>query len=199
MSRDIRDVRRRPWKRGIGVLTQRRFSCTRPPCAREIGSEVMPITGASCAGPLFAAPPDDVGAVLLGELALSVGASSIQRAREFVRRTLGASDVGPSVVDDATLIVSELLTNVALHCAQDGAPDATVKLIAVLTLLRIEVHDGSPLVLARREPREDAESGRGLLVVDALSDRWGYEATAYGKCVWCELTAWPEQTPSQRA
>ena len=159
----------------------------------------MPITGANCAGPLFAAPPDDVGAVLLGELSLSVGVSSIGRARNFVRRTLGASEVEPSVVDDATLIVSELLSNVAVHCAQDGAPDATVKLIAVLALLRIEVHDGNPLVLAQREPSEEAESGRGLLVVDALSDRWGYESTAAGKCVWCELTAWPEQTPSQRA
>ena len=159
----------------------------------------MSMTGADCAGPLFAAQLDDVGAVLLGELSLPVGGRSIRTAREFVRRTLCASEVEPSVVDNATLIVSELLTNVVVHCAQDDAPDATLKLIAMLAALRIEVHDESPLVLARREPSEDAENGRGLLVVDALSDRWGYESTAGGKCVWCELTAWPEQTPSQRA
>lgn len=161
----------------------------------------MLITGSKRARPQAEQQLDDDegGGVLLGELSLSVGISSIRRAREFVRRMLGASDVGPSVVDDAALIVSELLTNVALHCAGDTEPVAVVKLFAVLTCLRIEVHDAYPLVLVQRAPSEDDEHGRGLLVVDALSDRWGYASTADGKCVWCELTAWPEQTSAHRA
>lgn len=160
----------------------------------------MLITGSKCARPQAEQQlGDEGGDVLLGELSLSVGLRSIRSARVFVRRTLAASEVGPSVVDDATLIVSELLTNVALHCAGDTEPEATVRLVAVLARLRIEVHDTSPLILAQRVPGDDDEHGRGLLVVDALSERWGYSSTANGKCVWCELAAWPEQTSAHRA
>lgn len=142
---------------------------------------------------------EDAG-VLLGALSVAVvDLGSIRAGRKFVRRTLGASGTAPSVVDDATLIVSELLTNVALHCARVAEPEATLRLVGREAHLRIEVHDASPLAVIQRAPGDDSEHGRGLLVVDALSECWGYESTADGKYVWCELAAWPEQTPSQRA
>jgi anti-sigma regulatory factor (Ser/Thr protein kinase) len=145
-------------------------------------------------------PPDDEGGgVLLGTWSGPVGVESIRAGREFVRRALGFGRAAPNVVDDATLIASELLTNVALHCARNAEPEATVRLVLIGTCLRIEVHDEGSAGLVERGQSQDAEGGRGLLVVDALSDRWGCDATTSGKCVWCELTAWPKQTSARRA
>ncbi|MGH3068165.1 MAG: ATP-binding protein, partial [Streptosporangiaceae bacterium] len=93
------------------------------------------------------------------------------------------------LADDAELIVSELVTN-ALKASQslrEIRPFALC-LRSDYKRLIIEVWDHCP-----REPRSalaggDAEGGRGLLVVEALSARWGYERMGYStKVVWAEL------------
>jgi hypothetical protein len=54
--------------------------------------------------------------------------------------------------------------------------------------LVIEVWDRSPLDLEPLVADADAECGRGLTVVAALSDRWGWERTGHHrKVVWAEL------------
>ncbi|MEU6274218.1 ATP-binding protein [Streptomyces populi] len=88
----------------------------------------------------------------------------------------------------ADQIVAELATNAATHGRVPGR-DFRLTLYVVGDTLRIEVadtrDDRRPLL---RYPAEDAESGRGLLLVDALADRWG---SAPGprprKIVWAEL------------
>jgi anti-sigma regulatory factor (Ser/Thr protein kinase) len=136
---------------------------------------------------------------LLGVSFVSADADSIRDARGFVRRTLRSQVDAVATVDDAVLIVSELLTNVVLHGRQGVEFEAMIKLAVVEKRLRIEVHDASPLVPAQRPASDDAESGRGLMVVGALAHRWGWEPTADGKFVWCELAMCPEQTPTDRA
>jgi hypothetical protein len=60
-------------------------------------------------------------------------------------------------------------------------PPITLRLLATEKSLVIEAWDHSPLDL---EPREaDAECGRGLTVVAALSDRWGREGTGHRRKV----------------
>ncbi len=52
----------------------------------------------------------------------------------------------------------------------------------------IEVWDANQTAPVRREPGDDAEGGRGLLLVDALSTRWAfYRPRSGGKVVWCSL------------
>jgi serine/threonine-protein kinase RsbW len=93
------------------------------------------------------------------------------------------------LVDDAELIVSELATNAL---AASSSPLTLIRAhISLLTAVtRIEVWDrgvGKPQpVPSDRE----AEGGRGLLLVDALSSEWGWYARAgrFGKVVWAELT-----------
>ncbi|MFJ9679497.1 ATP-binding protein [Streptomyces sp. NPDC101194] len=94
----------------------------------------------------------------------------------------------------ATLLVAELATNAVLHSRARGR-DFRLR----LTLrpggpaLRVEVTDASP---DRRPPAPgripppspDLDSGRGLLLVEALSTHWGTtEGDPYTKTVWCEV------------
>ncbi|WP_144078245.1 MULTISPECIES: ATP-binding protein [unclassified Streptomyces] len=89
--------------------------------------------------------------------------------------------------DDAQQIVSELVTNVVTHtnCStfrlevRRGEPG----------VVRIEVGDRSRLAPATRCPDACSEYGRGLLMVEALSFRWGCELRRRGKVVWAELKA----------
>ena len=91
--------------------------------------------------------------------------------------------------DDATLIVSELITNaVDASIVLPDRPPIALRLLATERSLVIEAWDQSPLDLEPHEADSDAECGRGLTVVAALSDRWGTERTGYQrKIVWAEL------------
>jgi PAS domain S-box-containing protein len=94
------------------------------------------------------------------------------------------------VIDTATLLVSELVTNAVRHARSD------VKVTVALEgdRLRTGIWDEnvepipSPAVPTPGQTIEDlAEGGRGLLLVQAMADNWGSETTADGKCVWFEL------------
>jgi anti-sigma regulatory factor (Ser/Thr protein kinase) len=93
------------------------------------------------------------------------------------------------LADDAPLIVSELMTNAAeASMSLPDRPPITLRLLASEKSLIIEAWDHSPSDLEPTEPDADAECGRGLMVVAALSNRWGWERTGhYHKVVWAEL------------
>jgi anti-sigma regulatory factor (Ser/Thr protein kinase) len=84
------------------------------------------------------------------------------------------------LVEDAALIVSELMTNaVDASVVLPHRPPIALRLLASERSLLIEAWDHSPLDLEPRnaDPGPDAECGRGLTVVAALSERWGWERT----------------------
>lgn len=110
-------------------------------------------------------------------------AQSAEEARRFVHDRCehwGCQEL----VDTATLIVSELVTNAVVH----AATPAELRAEWAEGVLRIEVLDqaeGNP-----PDPRiaaPDDEGGRGLFLVDALSRAWGVEPTQEGKVVWAEV------------
>ncbi|GHE00209.1 ATP-binding protein [Streptomyces alanosinicus] len=90
--------------------------------------------------------------------------------------------------DPATLIVAELAANAATHGRLPGR-SFRVTLYVVGPTLRIEVTDTRGDRLPRlQEPDARAESGRGLLLVDALADRWDVSEGRFPrKTVWAEL------------
>ncbi len=102
-------------------------------------------------------------------------------ARRFVLDTLRTA--GAPVGDSIAVVVSELVTNSVLHAG------STARVIVVVDerCVRIEVHDADPTLPVRRDPGPQTVSGRGLLLVDALTDRWGAGAAGDGKVVWFEL------------
>jgi anti-sigma regulatory factor (Ser/Thr protein kinase) len=89
---------------------------------------------------------------------------------------------------DAEMIVSELSTNaIDASALLPERPPVSLRLLLTAKSLVIEVWDHSPLDLEPREADADDECGRGLIVVAALSDRWGWERTGRNrKVVWAE-------------
>ncbi|MBP0456658.1 ATP-binding protein [Streptomyces montanisoli] len=123
---------------------------------------------------------------------LPVSLESARLAREFVRHALIIWGV-PGRGDDAELIVSELVANAVTHTSgADTGEGAVVEVRLRLcdACLRVEVWDagdGEPGIPGRSDDAE-AESGRGLFLVEALSRRWGSRLmTDHGKVVWAEL------------
>ncbi|WP_427924261.1 SpoIIE family protein phosphatase [Streptomyces sp. cg40] len=110
---------------------------------------------------------------------------ALTEARHMIRSAVRAWG-GRERADEVELVADELITNALMHT--EGSAIVTLR---VLTgpdrRLRVEVEDSSSALPRRREAGEDGVSGRGLLLVDLLTDVWGVEARGSGKCVWCEF------------
>ncbi|PAZ15027.1 protein phosphatase [Streptomyces sp. SA15] len=106
-------------------------------------------------------------------------------ARHMIRAAVtawGARDRA----DEIELVADELITNALMHT--EGSAVVTLRaLTGSDRRLRVEVEDASSALPRRREAGESGVSGRGLLLVDLLTDVWGVEARGGGKCVWCEF------------
>jgi anti-sigma regulatory factor (Ser/Thr protein kinase) len=118
--------------------------------------------------------------------------ASVPKARDFVEWHLEAHGRS-GVADDVRLIVSELATNAVVH--GDGVP-FTVSLEEVEGSVRVAVHDdGGEMAAPCLARPELVETGRGLIIVEAVSAAWGVSADASGsKSVWAsvEVTGAPE-------
>ncbi|WP_169814037.1 ATP-binding protein [Actinomadura kijaniata] len=104
----------------------------------------------------------------------------------------------PDLTDTAELLVSELITNAYRAAGVDveqhgytsliGVPPIQMRLSSNHHRLLIEVWDSSLQPPIAKPTALDAETGRGLHLVKALSHRWNYFfPTTGGKVVWCEL------------
>ena len=93
------------------------------------------------------------------------------------------------LASDAEMIVSELITNaIEASTLLSERPPVSLRLLLTGKSVVIEAWDHSPLDLEPREADADAECGRGLTVVAALSEHWGWERTgSHRKVVWAEL------------
>jgi anti-sigma regulatory factor (Ser/Thr protein kinase) len=113
-------------------------------------------------------------------------ADSVSDAREATRRFL-EDEQRIADRDDAVLVVSELVSNAVRH-AQRGAERVELKMELLPGALHIEVTDDDPNPPVPLPPRANDETGRGLQIVQQLSDRWGWEVSrGVGKRIWCDL------------
>ena len=104
-------------------------------------------------------------------------------ARRELRHWL--HELGCTTAEDATLVLSELVTNVIVH-AHAGC---TIEMRHENHCLRLEVRDPSamPPVIGVVHPHDIG--GRGLHIVEAIANAWGWEPTIDGKTVWAKLGA----------
>lgn len=123
----------------------------------------------------------------VASIRLAAAFAAVSLSRDFIRRTLTAWELAEQI-DGAQLIGSELVTNAVKMSGPAGSHVIGVQLRAAGGSLYVEVWDrdgGTPVIPAQSA---DAEGGRGLFLVEALSARWDvFCSAAPGKVVWAEL------------
>jgi anti-sigma regulatory factor (Ser/Thr protein kinase) len=123
-------------------------------------------------------PIDVLGALMSAEqavLELAPDGTSPRRARVFIARTLREWDCA-DIEDVAALLVSEVVTNAVTHVRSPAVLSARYDGGRV----EVRVEDRSDVLPKVRHTGPDDESGRGLMLVDALADHWGVESLAGG-------------------
>jgi DNA-binding NarL/FixJ family response regulator len=119
-------------------------------------------------------------------LGLAFSFASPREAREFTRETLRRWEL-PGLVDDALVLVSEMVNNAVLHAQSACELCLSISPVA----LRIEVVDsggGAPDPVPSSRTRTH---GRGLHLIGAIAAAWGVQPTPEGKIVWAELLREP--------
>lgn len=108
---------------------------------------------------------------------------STPAARAFLSRLLDGWGLPESVIDDASLLTTELLSNAVLHGRG-------------LVHLRVEVEDGAVHVRVHDDAAGLPEvnhadptslGGRGMFIVECVADEWGSDPDEPGKTVWFRL------------
>jgi anti-sigma regulatory factor (Ser/Thr protein kinase) len=127
-------------------------------------------------------PHDDLE--VSASLRLARVPESARLARRFITEFSKASRLSDDDCHTAALLTSELVTNAVRY----GGSRATLEARRPSGVLRISVEDDNPeLPEEGLAPTYRAESGRGIMLVDALAARWGVERRTGGKAVWFEL------------
>lgn len=130
--------------------------------------------------------PSDAGvdAALTGSITLPGVERSVAYGRRFVRETLGSRH---PALDEVALGVSELATNAIMHTPSGDGGQVRIGLVATRSLVRVEVtNDGTSATKPRVRRDAGGESGRGILIIDALADAWGVIEGAGTTTVWAE-------------
>ncbi|MCS0637007.1 ATP-binding protein [Streptomyces sp. LP05-1] len=119
--------------------------------------------------------------------------SRIGQVRRIVSAQLRYWHLDP-LIEKAALGVTELLTNVHRHAQPDKV--CTVEIELLLDRLTVSVHDHDPRLPEVNLSDPLATSGRGLALIEAVSESWGARpgGKAGGKIVWFTLPA-PAATP----
>jgi hypothetical protein len=148
---------------------------------------------------------------LISSLDLAPELCSVRAARLYATAAFRGWHVPADTVDDAVTIISELAANALRHAgprpaaedrpSADGPASGACTLVLQLwpghILVFVCDQDRRPPVL--RHPSNDAESGRGLQLVNELSEVWGYALPegAAGKVVWAQI-ALPDSSELER-
>ncbi|MFG2412574.1 ATP-binding protein [Streptomyces goshikiensis] len=111
----------------------------------------------------------------------------VKSARNRVRQVAMEWGLALSVVADLALLASELVTNALLHSHPARGREFGVTLVLSPDCVRLEVRDAGSGVPEMRGATGEDQTGRGLLLVGALSDRWGHITQVVGKTVYAEI------------
>lgn len=104
-------------------------------------------------------------------------------SRRFATQVLTLWSVPDETADDIKLAISELATNAARH-SEDVIE---LNLVHTECSVRVVVGDSSHRMPRVHAADDEMIAGRGLFLVEAVSDRWGVDSNGLGKTVWCEF------------
>jgi anti-sigma regulatory factor (Ser/Thr protein kinase) len=123
--------------------------------------------------------------VLLVEAEVENGPRAARDTRE--RIAILQSNLGPDVLADITLLVSELVTNAYRHSGTSAGDPITLRVSMKNRVVRVEVEDRGQSQPGPHLREPDETGGWGLQLVSTLSDRWGTQKMLKGNRVWLEL------------
>jgi anti-sigma regulatory factor (Ser/Thr protein kinase) len=127
---------------------------------------------------------------------LPCAAASISEARRRLTDELSAAGVLGQAVGDAALVVSELLSNSIQHAWPLPGQKLQVAWLVEEGSVEVAVRDGGgPTQPRQHYPAGSALGGRGLGIVDRLSQEWGIRRDDTGQTVWAVLPAPCESRP----
>jgi anti-sigma regulatory factor (Ser/Thr protein kinase) len=110
---------------------------------------------------------------------------SVARARTWLAEFL-ADRVPPSLSDDATLVISELVTNALRHGLGDIVARTSVGKDSTIHVSVTDSGDGMPQMMPHDPVRI---GGLGLRIVDELATSWGVAPFPGGKTAWATIAA----------
>ncbi|WP_182111258.1 MULTISPECIES: ATP-binding protein [unclassified Actinotalea] len=110
----------------------------------------------------------------------------ISRSRRAVTREAQEAGASGHALRIVALLTSEAVANAVVHGPSDG--EVSVDVLAHDGVLRVGVHDQSTRLPVRREVQVTAHGGRGVMLIDRLSRRWGVDRDPDGKTVWFEVS-----------
>ncbi|SDH83649.1 Anti-sigma regulatory factor (Ser/Thr protein kinase) [Sinosporangium album] len=115
--------------------------------------------------------------------------AQLATVRRWVHGFLKLDKVAAETAEVVVLLASELVANAVAHsCSRDGEVTVLLNLDFTRGRVRLDVIDDGPAVPVEVGSRGvEHEHGRGLLLVEELSDRWGCYADEHGTGVWFEL------------
>ena len=142
--------------------------------------DTMPLQAPGDDATLLLARARSLGPGQVATWQLARDPSDVRRARALATRQLHHWGL-EQLHEQTELIISELITNALRH----GKGPIQLRLIRH-QVLTCEVHDTICSYSQVRHPRSTDPDGRGLLLIDELSRRWGTRRTPAGKIIWAE-------------
>jgi serine/threonine-protein kinase RsbW len=145
--------------------------------------------------------PGNQPLIEIGRVTLDGRAENVRQARHFVADLLGRD--WPRI-DDVLTLTSEITSNAVRHTTSGvgGQFEVTVAVCAAGSRVRVQVADQGGSSVPRYGAADGDDpglltGGRGLVIVDVLADRWGYDGDDRGRVVWFEISAKHETAAPQ--
>jgi two-component sensor histidine kinase len=113
---------------------------------------------------------------------LVADAAAARKARDALRMAI--SDLPDGFQQDASLLVSELVSNSVVHASSTPASEIGLLIAVDEDVLRVDVFDDSPTIAAKKPP---SERSYGLNVVEMIATRWGAERREGVNVTWFEM------------
>ena len=169
--------------------TPRRVAALAGPAPGLLGAAVVAARELHAVAPLRGLRTEPSGAVRRMEVVVASGLDAPAAARAAVAAWL-SPQVADQVLDDAQLVVSELVTNSVRHAQLAAGATVRVSVEICDGVVRLEVEDPGDVAIGAVAPDREHGGGFGLFLVEALAQRWGskHEGTT---CVWAELAIAP--------
>ena len=117
--------------------------------------------------------------------ALDLSPQSVRQARNVFQSAADRLGLSPEARHAGSLAVSEMVTNAISH----GSEPIELRTVLEPTSIRVEVSDCGPEMPISSVEKPEAIGGRGLGIIEAIAQAWGYDRHGDdgGKTVWFTL------------